>query len=37
VQANGSQTQIAALGADGKVINNKSSSQLMSQLKSLVK
>lgn len=37
VQANGAQTQVAALGPDGAVLNNKATNQLMSQLKSLMK
>lgn len=37
VQANGAQTQVAALGADGAVLNNQSASQLLKQLKILLK
>jgi uncharacterized lipoprotein len=37
VQANGTQTQVAALGADGAVLNNQSASQLLKQLKILLK
>lgn len=36
-QANGNQTQVTALGADGAVTTNKSSGQLLAQLKLLIK
>ena len=36
-QANGTQTQVSALGADGAVTTNKSAGQLLAQLKLLIK